>query len=120
MQASARRSFIDIIEKCTPQTRAVLSSDAVTIRVPSGLKAAAFTQFVWPLRIAISIAVAVSQMRAVLSRDAVTTSAPSGLKAAERTTYLWARRTTISCAVVASRRARLCRETLLRSARYRG
>ena len=63
--------------------RAVLSSDAVTMRDPSGLKAADITAPSWPRRTAISLAVAASQMRAVLSYDAVTMRDPSGLKAAE-------------------------------------
>ena len=65
--------------------RAVLSADAVTMRDPSGLKAAEFTVSLWPRRTAISFAVAASQMRAVLSPDAVTMRDPSGLKAAEFT-----------------------------------
>ena len=67
------------------QMRAVLSSDAVTMRDPSGLKAAERTALSWPRRTAISLAVAASQMRAVLSSDAVTMRDPSGLKAAEFT-----------------------------------
>ena len=63
--------------------RAVLSADAVTMRDPSGLKAAEVTASSWPRRTAISLAVAASQMRAVLSPDAVTMRDPSGLKAAD-------------------------------------
>src|SRR5262245_39299683 len=54
------------------QMRAVLSSEAVTMRDPSGLRAAEFTV-----------------MRAVLSSDAVTICDPSGLKAAEFTAPSW-------------------------------
>ena len=52
--------------------RAALSSDAVTMRDPSGLKAAEDedTESSWPRRAAISLALAASQMRAVLSNDA--------------------------------------------------
>ena len=70
--------------------RAVLSPDAVTMRDPSGLKAAEFTQSSWPRRTAISLALAASQMRAVLSHDAVTMRDPSGLKAAEFTAFVMA------------------------------
>ena len=84
------------------QTRAVLSADAVTMRDPSGLKAAEVTQFKWPRRTAISLAVAASQTRAVLSNDAVTMCDPSGLKAAEVTRLSWPRRTAISLALAAS------------------
>jgi hypothetical protein len=65
------------------QMRAVWSHDAVTMRDPSGLKAAEFTWPSWPRRIAISLALAASQMRA-LSAAAVTMRDPSGLKAADR------------------------------------
>ena len=67
------------------QMRAVLSLDAVTMRDPSGLKAAESTALSWPRRTAISLALAASQMRAVLWLDAVTMRDPSGLKAAEYT-----------------------------------
>src|SRR5262249_45614678 len=50
------------------------------MRVPSGLKAAEYTNVLWPRRTAISLAVAASQMRAVASRDAVTMRFPLGLK----------------------------------------
>src|SRR5260221_14018054 len=73
--------------------RAVLSPDAVTMRVPSALKTAEFTQPSWPRRTAISLAVAAFQMRAVLSADAVTMRVPSGLKAAEFKQWSWLRRT---------------------------
>ena len=67
------------------QMRAVLSYDAVTMRDPSGLKAAECTSSAWPRRTMISLAVAASQMRAVLSADAVTMRDPSGLNVAEST-----------------------------------
>src|SRR5215831_19708557 len=82
--------------------RAVWSSDAVTMRDPSGLKAAEFTKRSWPRRTAISLALAASQMRAVLSFDAVTMRDPSGLKAAEFTALSWPRRTAISVPLAAS------------------
>ena len=63
--------------------RAVLSFDAVTMRDPSGLKAADHKGSSWPRRTAISLALAASQMRAVSSFDAVTMREPSGLKAAD-------------------------------------
>jgi hypothetical protein len=114
VHASISRSFVDIVAKCASQMRAVLSSDAVTIRPPSGLKAAEVTQFFWwPRRTAISVAVAASQMRVVLSHDAVTMRAPSGLKAAECTSFSWPRRTAISLAVAASQmRAVLSRDAV--------
>jgi hypothetical protein len=67
------------------QMRAVLSADAVTMRDPSGLKAADSTEKVCPRRTTISFAVAASHMRAVLSTDAVTMCEPSRLKAADFT-----------------------------------
>src|SRR5262245_55048141 len=82
--------------------RAVLSHDAVTMRNPSGLKAAERTIPTWPRRTAISLPLAgsqmraaqwrrtaislplvASQMRAVQSLDAVTTRHSSELSAAE-------------------------------------
>jgi hypothetical protein len=67
------------------QMRAVLSSDAVTMRNPSGLKGGGIHDVLMARRTAISSPVAASQMRAVPSHDAVTMHDPSGLKAAERT-----------------------------------
>ena len=49
------------------QTRAVLSSLAVTTRRPSGLNAALNTVSRWPERVARGLPVAASQIRAVLS-----------------------------------------------------
>ena len=65
----------------TSQMRTVPSSDAVTTRLLSGLKAAETTGLAWPLRMAISRHVVASRMRAVLFSDAMTTRVPSGLKA---------------------------------------
>ncbi len=42
-QVSARRTFADIVAIWTSQMRAAVSFEAVTMRVPSGLKAAEFT-----------------------------------------------------------------------------
>ena len=65
------------------QIRAVLSEDAVTMRLPSGLNAALYTASSWPLSGSpIGLPVAASQIRAVLSQDAVTMRLPSGLNAA--------------------------------------
>jgi hypothetical protein len=68
----------------TFQIRAVWSQEAVTTRVPSGLKAAAKTPSVCPVRVATGWPVAAFQIRAVWSQDAVTTRVPSGLKAAAK------------------------------------
>jgi hypothetical protein len=73
-----------------------VTPDAVTMRDPSGLKAAEVTPPSWPRRTAISLALAASQMRAVLSYDAVTMRDPSWLKAADNTVSSWPRRTAIS------------------------
>ena len=67
------------------QTCAVLSNEAVTIRLPSGLNAAEETQPVCPWREARVLPESASQTRAVLSSEAVTTRLPSGLNAAEWT-----------------------------------
>src|SRR5271165_4094883 len=77
-------------------SRAVLSSEAVTTRVPSGEKAALETQSSWPRRTAISLPVAASHSRAVLSPEAVTTRVPSGEKAALQTELSWPRRAAIA------------------------
>jgi hypothetical protein len=70
----------------TSQTRAVSSRDAVTMRRPSGLKAALITHNSWPLSGSlIGWPLAASQIRAVLSEDAVTIRVPSGLNAALQT-----------------------------------
>src|SRR6516162_1258462 len=76
--------------------------DAVTMRDPSGLKAAEFTSAPWPSRAAISLPRAASQMRAVQSVEAVTMRDPSGLKAAERRSPPWPRRATIFLPLAAS------------------
>jgi hypothetical protein len=56
--------------------------DAVTMREPSELKTAEFTNRSWPRGTAIFLPVAVSQTGAVMSTDAVTMREPSGLRAA--------------------------------------
>ena len=64
------------------QMRAVLSSDAVTMRNPSGLKAADNnTEGPWPwlTKNLLYLAVAASEMRAMWSVDVVTMRDPSGL-----------------------------------------
>jgi len=62
-----------------------LSTEAVTMRVPSGLKAAEWTTPMWPSNTARLWPEAESQSRAVLSREAVTMRVPSGLNAADLT-----------------------------------
>lgn len=59
------------------QMLAVLSSDAVRIRVPSGLNAAETTLSSCPLSVTRTRPESASQTRAVLSSDAVTTRIPS-------------------------------------------
>src|SRR2546421_2109775 len=67
----------------TFHNRAVLSTDAVTMRLPSGLNAALKTVSSWPLRGSlIGLPVSASHSSAVLSVDAVTMRLPSGLNAA--------------------------------------
>ena len=61
------------------QIRAVLSPLAVTMNLPSGLKAVELTLSLWPLNVGSSWPVAASQMRAVWSSLAVTMNLPSGL-----------------------------------------
>ena len=61
-------------------TRAVLSSEAVTIRRPSGLKLAALTRSSWRIGSPSGLPLSASHTRAVLSSDAVTIRRPSGLK----------------------------------------
>ena len=67
-------------------SRAVLSLEAVTMRVPSGLNAALRTLPSARCMRPIGSPVAASHSRTVLSPDAVTTRAPSGLNAAPLTT----------------------------------
>ena len=66
-------------------TLAVLSKDAVTTRVPSGLNAALSTGPVCPESVASAAPVLASHKRAVPSSEAVTTRVPSGLNAAPST-----------------------------------
>ena len=61
----------------------MLSPDAVTMRLPSGLNAALITASVWPESGSpICLPLSASHSRAVLSQDAVTMRLPSGLNAA--------------------------------------
>ena len=84
-------------------TRAVLSPEAVTIRVPSGLNPAEVTPPSWPRRTRGSPLPSARHTRAVLSSEAVTIRVPSGLNPAEVTAPSWPRRTRISrCAARAS------------------
>jgi len=65
------------------QSRTVLSHDAVTMRRPSGLKAALVTVSSWPFSGSpMGLPASAFQSRTVLSHDAVTMRRPSGLKAA--------------------------------------
>jgi hypothetical protein len=66
-------------------TRAVVSRDAVAMRLPSGLKAADSSAALWPRRTSGSPVPSAFHTRAVVSDDAVTRRVPSGLKAAETT-----------------------------------
>jgi hypothetical protein len=86
---TTRASPRTIVAHVTSQMRAVPSSDAVTTRLPSGLKPALCTVPVWPLSRARSLPLSASQMRAVRSEDAVTTRLPSGLKPALCTVPVW-------------------------------
>ena len=73
-------------------TRAVLSLDAVTMRLPSGLNAA-LTHLIRRGRgaaLPIGLPVSASHTRAVLSADAVTMRLPSGLNAALHTASVMA------------------------------
>ena len=66
--------------------RTVLSHDAETMRLPSGLKEAELTAPVCPSNGSpIAFPVCASQIRMVLSHDAETMRLPSGLKEAEVT-----------------------------------
>ena len=62
----------DPLPLAASHTRAVLSSDAVTMRVPSGLNAARRPEPSCPRSTTICLPVAASHTRAVLSDDAVT------------------------------------------------
>src|ERR1700689_58914 len=74
---SLARSTRDCVVGKIFQIRAVVSADAVTTRVPSGLNVAPYTGPSWPLSTAIVASVAASQTRAVLSMEAVTIRLPS-------------------------------------------
>ena len=101
-------------------TRAVLSSDAVTMRLPSGLHAAHKTQSLWPSRTMGSPEPSAFHTRAVLSSDAVTMRLPSGLHAAELTSPSWPLRVIRCSCHRRSKPARSCRRTQSRCARRRG
>jgi hypothetical protein len=63
---------------------AVLSSEPVTMRLPSGEKATALTGPSWPASVAAPAPVAASHSRAVLSSLPVSTVLPSGLNATQK------------------------------------
>jgi len=67
------------------QTRAILSNEAVTMRLPLGENSAEITRSPCPDSTASWAPVTASQMRTVLSSDAVTMRLPSGEYAAEVT-----------------------------------
>src|SRR2546425_360829 len=71
------------------QTRAVLSSLAVTTRLPSGLKLALPTAASWRIGSPSGLPVAASHSRAVLSSLAVTMREPPGLKLALLSDLSW-------------------------------
>jgi hypothetical protein len=73
----------------TAHSRAVLSADAVTMRLPSGLNAALNTPSLWPTSVPICLPVSASHSRAVSSADGVTTRLPSGLNAALNRKLSW-------------------------------
>src|SRR6202522_307589 len=77
-------------------TRAVLSSEAVTTRVPSGENAALQTSPPCPFKTAIGLPVTASHSRAVLSWEAVRTRVLSGENAALVTEATWPRKTPLS------------------------
>ena len=84
-RGATESSAVSLFSDCSvrSQTRAVLSSEAVTTRWPSGLNCAELTAPHARIGSPIALPVAASQTRAVLSREAVTTRWPSGLNCAE-------------------------------------
>ena len=85
------------------QMRAVPSSDAVTIRVPSGLKAAEITQLsCCCLSLVSTSPVFAFHIRAVLSSEAVTIRSPVGSNAAKVTAPWWSLSDARSTPVLAS------------------
>src|SRR6516162_1514817 len=79
---AARASGINSSTGGVSHTRAVLSSDPVTTRLPSGLNATLVTGLRWPSStVAAGVAPDRSHTRAVVSADPVTTRLPSGLNA---------------------------------------
>ena len=75
----------ELLAVAASQMRAVWSSEAVTMRRPSGENAAEKTRSPWPESTASCLAVAASQTRAVLSAEAVTMRRPSGENSAQMT-----------------------------------
>ena len=67
------------------QTRTVVSSEALSARVPSGCTATAFTPPVWPSRTCSQVAVWRFQTRTVSSSEALSARVPSGCTATLRT-----------------------------------
>ena len=63
------------------QSRTVRSHEADATSVPSGEKATALTESVWPWSVCVVAPVAASQSRTVSSLGADATSVPSGEKA---------------------------------------
>src|SRR5690606_10449729 len=85
------------------QTRARLSSDAVTSHLPSGLKLTPLTQL--PCASApekICFPVLTSQICAVPSSEPVARNLPSGLNAAETTAPLWRNGSVSGCEEITS------------------
>src|SRR5579862_7668917 len=70
-------------------TLAVLSADAVTIRLPSFENDAANTPSEWPIKVRTSFPEAAPHTLAVLSHDPVTIRLPSGENEADLTRLVW-------------------------------
>ena len=90
------------------QSRAVLSSEAVSTRRPSGLKTALLIRSVWPWKMAKSLPLSASQSRAVLSWEAVSTRRSSGLKTALKTGSVWPWKVAKSLPLSASQSRAVC------------
>ena len=71
------------------QSRTVLSSEADASVLPSGEKATAVTQPLWPVSVCWWVPVAGSQSRTVLSTEADASVLPSGEKATAVSQWLW-------------------------------
>ena len=78
-------SVATVLPVAASHSRAVLSSEPVRTRAPSGEKATAATGPVCPSSVATGLPVAASHSRAVLSPEPVRTRAPSGEKATPQT-----------------------------------